>query len=273
MSHYTTEVRFICEHLAGLDESVGYDKIDEVIDASWDKLFDFTFPIFEESYREGLIKKIIRHYYTREIGAETVGRWKLFLRTTMDEIMPYFNQLYKSAQLDFQPFYDADYTREGTKDNTRTNDLTGTRTDNLTRTNQASGSDSRSDTANQKQNTWDLYSDTPQGGIRGLEGTVDDSSLGENAYLTNARHVIGDTNGSTASSTATYGRLDTARDTGTQTNTTEGTVVDDGEYFERVRGKFPGKSYSELLEEYRKTFLNIDMMVIDALKDLFLNLW
>lgn len=281
MSHYTTELRFICEQLAGLNESVGYDKVDDVIDASWKKLFDFYFPIFDESYREGLIKKIIRHYYTREIGAETVGRWKLFLRTTLDEIMPYYNELYKSAQLDFQPFYDADYTREGTRDNTRTNDLIGTRTDNLTRTNNSSGSDTTNNVSNennnQRQNTWDLYSDTPQGGIAGLEGTIDDSSLGENAYLTNARHVIGDTNGSTRSTTSNgsveYGRKDITNDTGTQTNKNEGTIIDDGEYFEKVKGKFPGKSYSELLMEYRQTFLNIDMLVIESLKDLFFNLW
>lgn len=273
MSKYTTELRFILEQLAGLEESVGYDSVDMVIQTARPKLFDFDYPIFDGSYKAGLEEKILRHYYTREIGAETFGRWKLFLQAELNEIMPYFNQLYKSALLDFQPFYDADYTREGTRDNTRTNDLTDTRTDNLTKTNQASGSDTRSDTENQKTNTWDLYSDTPQGGIAGLEGTTDDSSLGENAYLTNARHVIGDTNGSTASSTATYGRLDTGRETGTQTNKNEGTVVDDGEYFERVRGKFPGKSYAELLMEYRKTFLNIDMQVINALSDLFFNLW
>ena len=39
MSKYTTEVRFICEQKAGLEESVGFDQIDSVIAKSWDKIF------------------------------------------------------------------------------------------------------------------------------------------------------------------------------------------------------------------------------------------
>ena len=51
MSKYTTEVRFICEQYAGLDESVGYNDIDEVISKSRAKVFDFNYPIFDEAYR------------------------------------------------------------------------------------------------------------------------------------------------------------------------------------------------------------------------------
>ena len=45
------------------------------------------------------------------------------------------------------------------------------------------------------------------------------------------------------------------------------------EYLEHVKGKTPGASYSKLLQEYRETFLNIDMMIIDDLSDLFFGLW
>ena len=31
--------------------------------------------------------------------------------------------------------------------------------------------------------------------------------------------------------------------------------------------------YSEMLNEFRSTFLNVDMMVINELNDLFMNLW
>ena len=79
----------------------------------------------------------------------------------------------------------------------------------------------------------------------------------------------------------------TSKNTGTQTNT--GTQKNDGsktlksefttgvntteEYLEHVKGKTPGASYSKLLSEYRETFLNIDMMIIDDLSDLFFGLW
>ena len=40
-------------------------------------------------------KKVIDHYYFRQIGQETVGRWLHYFRTRIREIMPYFVQLYE----------------------------------------------------------------------------------------------------------------------------------------------------------------------------------
>ena len=111
MSKYTTEVRFICEKEAGFNSSVGYSKVDEVLDKSWEKIFA-NFPIFDETYRSVLCKKILKHYYTREIGYETVGLWKLKLDMMMNEIMPYYNELYKTTLLEFDPFRDADYYKD-----------------------------------------------------------------------------------------------------------------------------------------------------------------
>ena len=62
MSKYTTEVRFICETLAGYDESQGYNKVEDIIADARPKIFDFDFPIFDESYRNVLETKIIKHY-------------------------------------------------------------------------------------------------------------------------------------------------------------------------------------------------------------------
>ena len=72
MSKYTTEVRFICEHYAGLDESEGYANVEEIIERARPKVFDFDYPIFDSSYKPILETKILKHYYTREIGFETV---------------------------------------------------------------------------------------------------------------------------------------------------------------------------------------------------------
>ncbi|MFQ9808244.1 MAG: hypothetical protein ACLRYB_00095 [Segatella copri] len=47
--------------------------------------------------------------------------------------------------------------------------------------------------------------------------------------------------------------------------------IDD--YIEHVTGKTSGVSYSKLLNEFRETFLNIDMLIINDLSDLFMNLW
>ena len=110
MSKYTTEVRFICETEAGYTESKGFNSIDSILDIAAPKIFNFDFPIFDENYRLPLEKKILRHY-TREISEETVGLWKLRLQDRLCMIMPYYNKLYQSELLQFNPLYDVDVTR------------------------------------------------------------------------------------------------------------------------------------------------------------------
>lgn len=109
MSVYTTQVKNICEQACGFP-SHGFDDVNRVIQAAIPHVFSFDFPIFDEEYRNVLCTKILRHYYTREIGEETVGLWKLRLQTKLCEIMPYYNQLYLSERLKFDPFVNGDYT-------------------------------------------------------------------------------------------------------------------------------------------------------------------
>lgn len=259
MSKYTTEVRFICESYAGLIESTGYSKIDEIIEKARTKVFDFTYPIFDEMYRSVLETKILKHFYTREIGAETVGLWKLWLNTRMNEIMPYYNKLYKSELFDFNPMYDVDYTRtqESTKQGTKED--TGETTGNTTETRGTTGQGELTGTSTAKENNY--YSDTPQGGVGNLENLT---------YLTNARKIDNNTTNSSESNFTEEVE---------QSNQTSGTsklssVLNNTEdYLEHVQGKQGGQSYSKMLEDYRATFLNIDVQIINELNDLFMNLW
>lgn len=140
MSKYTTEVRFICENSAGLSKSEGADNVDSVLDKCWNKIFNFDFPIFDENYRQVLCRKILKHYYTREIAHETVGRWKLALNAKLNEIMPYYNQLYKSELLEFNPFYDVDLTRSREGSGTSNKTSNNTETNSGTRLTLRSGS-------------------------------------------------------------------------------------------------------------------------------------
>lgn len=124
MSNYTTELRFICESYAGKNASVGYGEIENVINTARNKVFDFSYPIFDESYRPVLESKILYHYYLREICEETVGIWKLRLRTKMNEIMPYYNKLYQSELIQFDPMKDIDLTTDHTKEGSGENEKT-----------------------------------------------------------------------------------------------------------------------------------------------------
>jgi hypothetical protein len=227
MSKYTTEVRFICESLSGLEESKGVNDIDTIINNSWDQIFTTNVTFFDPAYKSVLCKKILKHYYLREICSETVGIWKLWMNEKLEMIMPYYNQMYESQLLVFDPLKDVNVTRTYNKETDGTENTTGT-------------SEGTSNNTNR-----DLYSDTPQGAITGLEN--------EN-YLTNARKVTD--NGTTT------GEYENNRDA----NTTE-------EYVETLLGKHGSGTYSKMLQEFRETFLNIDAMVIEEFSDLFFGLW
>lgn len=62
-----------------------------------------SYPIFDENYRKILNEKILAHYWYNEIGQETPDRFNHYLATRMNEIMPYYNKLYMSELIKFDP--------------------------------------------------------------------------------------------------------------------------------------------------------------------------
>lgn len=96
MSKYTTQLRWIVEQTLN---DAGKPLVEDSWPFAYKTLGLDDYPLFDEAYRETLNNKIIRHYYTREIGAETVGRFRMFVRDAMHLIMPYYNQLYESERL------------------------------------------------------------------------------------------------------------------------------------------------------------------------------
>lgn len=262
MSKYTTEVRFICETEAGYSENQGASNVDAVIEKSWSKIFG-DFPIYDEKYRKVLCCKILKHFYLREIASETAGIWKMWLTERMNMIMPYYNQLYESATLKFNPLYDVEFntthtlkdagtnssTLHGEDSNTRTDNLSSLRTDNLKHTDES--------------NQWNKFSDTPQGALTGVES-------GE--FLTDARNIT-DKGNSSDSGTQKVDNTGTQANTGTSDTNSTGTYSSLKDYTEHVQGKRGGASYAKMLMEYRDSMINIDQMVMNELKDLFFLLW
>ena len=239
MSKYTTQVRYICEQESGISDG----NVNDIIKGSWRKIFDFDFPIWDESYREVLCTKILKHYYTREIGLETVGLWKLKLDTKMNEIMPYFNERYISTTYKYNPLYDVDYYRTTKGKDDGVNARTGSR-DSL---------NSETGISNGQNEGISKFSDTPQGGLIGIKN---------DEYLTNA--TINENKGSND-----YRRNGTTKDTTSE----DGSFSTTKDYVEHVSGKYPGFSYGKAIKEYRDNLINIDYEIIDELKDLFMLLW
>lgn len=319
MSTYTTELRYILESYAGLDSSTEYPSVNTVISKARTKLFSFNYPIFDNAYKEHLESLICLHFYRREIGFETVGLFKLYLEQKMREIMPFYNQLYKSQLLDFNPFYDVDITRDHqlkhnaeensinkSSNNSNSNENFNNNTtvkssdntnqgvtsrdeskSNSKNTSSAKNSSSASSSSNNKQR----YSDTPQGSISDLEkdkyltnATINDASVKDISNVTSSDEASGSdesTNTHTSNTGTENIHEETNNSSYTKTNNLTNKSEDNAnknsnsldDYLEHVKGKQSSASYASLLKEYRETFLNIDLQVINDLNTLFMLLW
>lgn len=247
MSNYTTEVRHICETAYGLEESTGFNDIQKIIEGSREKIFNFDYPIFDESYRPTLETLILRHFYTREIGFETVGLWELKLCDKLNVIMPYYNKWYESELLDFNPLWDTDFTRKGTINDTNKSESNSTINGTIT--------DTGSNTSTSTSKNTSKYSDTPQGSISELENGT---------YLTNAT-ITDNTGNSSVENSNT--------NTNNTTNTGKTEAKNLNEYSELVQGNRGVFDNGTMLKHFRETFTNINKMVLDELEDLFILLW
>ena len=342
MSKYTTEVRYICEEAAGLDASVGYSDVNEVVDLAIPKIFDSSLNFYNEETKARLLPKILLHYYQREIGFETVGLWKLKLNQKLREILPYYNQLYRSEDLEYNPLQNVDntHTHSGSHglnkqtNSTKADDYTETR--NLTTVDNGSSSFDRNEntilrhdkTTTKGNNTvaqtndvnthsvdspldhWTMFSDTPQGGIDGVQlagGVGTSGTLSDNAYLTNATHITespaathdtyshGTVTNTFGDVVESYNKLGdktdhvdtdgwdktdntnthtgTIRKAGQTTNGATGAETGTDAYTKTESGKIGVMTYQEMQMKWRESFLNIDMQIIDELDDLFMKVW
>ena len=298
MAQYTVELRELIEN--GVD------------------IFSFNYPIYDENHREELEKKIINHYYFREIGFETVGRFKHYLSMTMNEIMPKYNRIYKAyAEKEIEIFAnmktDANEEISTTKTNQGTNNLnstlisdverdksethgkTGTRDNtnvvdrDMTNSNTNVVDSEGTNTVSQSNSNKRVYSDTPQGrtDLEDTEFATEVSNEDQNADTTDTSKVdttttdsqtldedITTTDAETTSENLTVTAEDTEKvvtdknDTQTTSNDEQGSNIRTGGetgYFRITE--------SELLQIYLKTQIEVDVMIIAELNNLFLGVY
>ena len=176
------------------------DNVDNPVD-----IWDFEYPSFYEGEeKKAFERKVIDHYYFRQIGQETVGRFIHMFRSRIRDIMPYYIQLYESEkymkEID-DPFATVDFTE--------------------TFESEANGTAEREH----------RMSDTPQGSIDNLDN-----------YMTEA-----------------------SRDNGLTKDVVKHTLT--------KKGAMGVTTFGHDMIEYRQSFLNIDLMIINDLNDLFLGVY
>lgn len=69
-----------------------------------------------------LATKIVDHYYMREIGFETIGLFKHYVKITMNELMEKYLPLIYSSAIQYDPLVNVDYTE--TFERSKTDEIT-----------------------------------------------------------------------------------------------------------------------------------------------------
>lgn len=183
--------------------------------------------------RAELNNKILSYYRFREIGFETVGRFLFELETALNEIMPYYNQLFYSADQDFNPIYNVDYIRNTQRNKSDTN------------IGSQSSSTNSSATGTSTDNTKNVTSDTPQNQLGITNEQIDQLDYASEASWGKNSNSTSDTSSSTSNaSNSVIG------------NEKEGIV-------ETTKGNFGVVSAQDLIIKYRETILNIEQLIIN----------
>lgn len=174
-------------------------------------LFDCNdkYPIWDEKHRPELEKKIIDHYAMRQIGFETFGRFKHELNVRMREIMPYYVEMWKTTQFEYNPIENYSMTEEFI--------------DNSISSGTSEGSN------------LEKISDTPQNEITNIDN-----------YLSSA--------------TKSEGK-----------NSSEG--KSNNNHTGWRKGNIGVTTSQQMIQAERDIILNLDKMIIDELKDLFLGVY
>lgn len=221
-----------------------------LIDRGYDLGMD-TYPMHQESYRLLLNDKIYKHYAYREIGFETPALFKHYLNMKMNEIMPYYNQLY-DIQVEFlkQNVF-RNVNRTETENGTIKDEGDGTADFADDRTITDAGTHSDHDT-NQR-----IYSDTPM-------SPLNFENIQTGKYATDVTFEDNNNSGSTGNK-RTHGGTTTERTTDDNIRTVD---------LKRIFTGNDGRLYpSEVLAKAKAEILNIDMMIIDELNPLFMGIF
>lgn len=288
MAKYTMQLRTICENKVDLDHHVDFDDIEDVIDASWDKIFKpwayeriwyydaeygVNYPLGEH-----ICKAILREYYTREIGAETVGLFLLWMNNRLSENIDYINDLYRGQITAMRTFHASEFqerlpfvTERKTYNLNTYGDEHGTHTGSNSSSYNNTLADSDSFHNNNTNGSSYMGSDTPQGDfdlLDGVEPTPDNVLL----YATNGQ--FGSGSGESFENSSGNGTHNTTNSDSysDQIFKSKSYEIENGHENKTVID-FNGKLISEYIKENAEYFIDTDEEMCQMFKDLFLNLY
>ena len=236
MATYTMELRKVCD----------YYSREEV--ENWFKSYNLSDYLREDEIqtietaglwnKERLAKKVVDHYFMREIGFETPALFSHYAKVTMQEIMEEKLPFIYSSSIKYDPLVNVDYTETFER--------------NVENSSESSSSGEGSSSSDSSSNSLNILNNTPQKRI-----TAQDLSTGAYASSVNQNETTNEdtTNNQTSSQ---------AQGSGEETE----------EYTKTVKGNSGVSATAQkMIEQYRQNIIAIDKQIIEELNILFMGLY
>ena len=174
----------------------------------------------------------------REIGVETIGLFKLRIKTKLDLLMERYAPLIYTNSIEYDILVNEDYTETFNRSTSGTD----------TNTNTSAGSNSTTSSGSGLT----VSSDTPQGQI-------------------NKATILA---GQYATSTSAGENTNTTSTTDSVTNSSSGSNSGTETFTRRVKGnRGISATYQAMIKQYRENILTIYNDIINDLNDLFMGIW
>lgn len=225
-------------------------------------------------------QKVLDHFMFRQIGQETPARWLHYFRTRIREIMPYYIQLYESVDLmknAGDPFEAYNLREEYTESTSGASQYSTDTSDSSESTSEGTRNDQKSIDGTRTETNTDSesltsekrFSDTPQGQISNIDDYLTNATKDESEMNKSGQHTTADDHTETVNESST-GSVSTS-----STGKTEGTASESGDktYTLTRRGNIGVQPLGQEIKIYREALINVDMMIIADLEDLFLKVY
>lgn len=211
--------------------------------------FDYDFYTDDSNIKQAFETKFIDRYMFNEIGFETVSRFKHYLKERLNSIAPYYKQLYETElkSKDIQFLLNKDLKE------TFIREVEG---NNISSTNSKISNNNNS-TSNSSQDNTNKFKES------NLDNGNADLGL-SNGNLTNVNETTDNT--SINNITSSIDKSDINNNSNTSNNETETTTL-------ISQGNIGVTSSAELLRDWRSVLINIDNLIIEECKDLFMSIY
>lgn len=254
MSSYTMQLKTYIEMFSQYEEGL---TTAEKIEIGRKKLFDFNYPIFDEKYRSVFETNFIRNFYMREIGFETEGLFKFQLETWLKIHMPFFNKMYESELLSFDPLVNSEMRNESSRTTDRDSTVNSINNGNATKTTDKSIDGTQiNDSFGRK-----IESDTPDNRL--AITTADGSGV-----IEYASQIEEDKNNSSNKTTNNISGTDT--DITSSNGNTISDITETEAYLQTRTGKVGSITYSKMLMEYRDSLIRVEKQIFSEMQQLFM---